>query len=273
MEKKIEIIFSDLDGTLFHEGPAKAAMSQENEHAIRRWTSLGNRFVIATGRPASIRDDLMKRHQIECDILACNGAKVVLNNELLWSKEIRPEVIREIMKVCEPYDEQVDFALDMDWVEWVVLRRHGLVEENYGPANFNTTVEQYISVPRTMYPNKIFMVCANEAVKKELMVILKNQFEGRLSVTSSGVDNIELGCLGVGKDMAVKEILNLLYLDETQAVAIGDETNDLSMLKCIPYGFAMKSAREEIRNQVNYEIESVHDLIDWCIKYNESCCK
>ena len=273
MKKKIKILFSDLDGTLFYSGPDKAVMSQENEDAIRRWISLGNRFVIATGRPASIREDLMKRHQIECDILACNGAKVILNNELLWSKEIGPEVIREIMTICESYGKQVDFALDMDWIEWVVLRRHGFVEENYGPANFNTTVEQYISVPRTMYPNKIFMVCANESVKKELMQILKNQFEGRLSVTSSGVDNIELGCLGVGKDVAVQEILSRLNLDETQAVAIGDETNDLSMLKCIPFGFAMKSAREEIRNQVNYEIESVHDLIDWCIKYNESGCK
>ena len=40
------------------------------------------------------------------------------------------------------------------------------------------------------------------------------------------------------------------------------------MLKCIPYGFAMNSAREEIKNQVSYTIDSVHELIDWCIVHN-----
>lgn len=268
MNEKISIIFSDLDGTLFHEGPAKCTMTPENEEAIRRWTALGNRFVIATGRPSSIRDELIERHQIECDILACNGAKVILNNQLLWSKEVGPQQIREIMEICQPYGDQVDFALDMDWIEWVVLRRHGLVEENYGGAVFNTTVEQYLDVPREMYPNKIFMVCANQEVKQKLMAILTERFKGRLEVTSSGQDNIELGCLGVGKDLAVKEILKRLNLKETQAVAIGDEANDISMLRCIPFGFVMSSAREEIKQQVPREMESVHQLIDWCIEYN-----
>lgn len=270
MKKPIRVIFSDLDGTLFYGGPTKCTMTKENENAIQRWTAAGNRFIIATGRPSSIRDELMERHQIECDILACNGAKVILDNQVLWSKEVGPEQIREIMNLCEPYGDKVDFALDMDWTEWVVLRRHGFVEENYGGAIFNTTVEQYISVPREMYPNKIFMVCADMEIKMRLMSELSEHFEGRLEVTSSGQDNIELGCPGVGKDIAVKEILNLLNLDESQAAAIGDETNDLSMLQCIPFGFVMNSAREEIKQQVPREIESVHQLIDWCLEYNNN---
>ncbi|MBP3398715.1 MAG: HAD family phosphatase [Erysipelotrichaceae bacterium] len=266
--KPIRVIFSDLDGTLFYGGPGKTQMTKENEEAIKRWTSLGHRFVIATGRPSSIRTELMQRYPIDCDILACNGAKVIFNHEVLWSKEIGPDYIQEIMDICEPYGESVDFALDMDWIEWVVLRRHGLIEENYGGAIFNTTVQQYIDVPREMYPNKIFMVCENQKVKQELMTLLTKRFEGRLEVTSSGQDNIELCCLGVGKDIALKEILQRLDLEETQAAAIGDEINDLGMLKCIPYGFAMNSARDEIKNQVSYTIDSVHELIDWCIVHN-----
>lgn len=266
---KIRIIFSDLDGTLFYGGPGKTQMTKENEEAIKRWTASGNRFVIATGRPSSIRTELIERYSIDCDILACNGAKVILNNEVLWSKEIGPEMIREIMQICEPYGETVDFALDMDWIEWVVLHRHGLIEENYGGAVFNTTVQQYISVPRDMYPNKIFVVCENQIVKQELLTTMKKRFEGRLEVTSSGHDNIEIGCLGVGKDIAVDEILKRLNLKKNQAAAIGDEINDLAMLKCIPYGFAMSSAREEIKRQVPYSITSVHELIEWCMKHNK----
>ena len=85
MKKPIKVIFSDLDGTLFHGGPALCTMTLENEAAIHRWTQAGNRFILATGRPASVKDELVERHHIQCDILACNGAKVILDDQLLWS--------------------------------------------------------------------------------------------------------------------------------------------------------------------------------------------
>ena len=270
MKKPIQVIFSDLDGTLFHEGPALCTMTQENEDAIHRWTKAGNRFIIATGRPAGIKDELVERLHIQCDILACIGAKEILDDQLLWSKEVTPQQTREIMEICEPYGDQVDFALDMDWIEWVVYRRGGLVEKKYPDANYNTTVEQYLSIDRDMYANKIYMVCANQRVKSELMNKLSAHFEGRLAVTSSAPDNIELGCLGGGKDNAVLEILKRMNLDVTQAAAIGDEVNDLTMLKCIPYGFVMSSARDEIKKEVPKQIESVAKLIDWCLEYNEN---
>ncbi len=270
MKKPIQVIFSDLDGTLFYGGPALCTMTKENEDAIVRWTEAGNRFIIATGRPASIKDELVERHHIQCDILACNGAKVILNDQLLWSKEVGPQETREIMEICEPYGNLVDFALDMDWIEWVVYHRGGLVEKKYPDANYNTTVEQYLSKERDMYANKIYMICANQEVKSELMEKLSVHFEGRLAVTSSATDNIELGCPGVSKDVALLEILKQMNLDVTQAAAIGDEVNDLTMLKCIPYGFVMSSARDEIRKEVPREIESVAGLIDWCLAYNET---
>ena len=121
-----------------------------------------------------------------------------------------------------------------------------------------------------MYANKIYMVCANQEVKTELMEQLSHHFEGRLAVTSSAPDNIELGCLGVGKDVAVLEMLKRMNLDTKQAVAIGDEVNDLTMLKCIPYGFVMSSARDEIKKEIPRQIESVAKLIDWCLEYNEN---
>ena len=157
----------------------------------------------------------------------------------------------------------------MDWIEWVVLRRNGLVEQKHSDDIFNTTVKQYLSKERDMYANKIYMLCASQSVKSELMEKLTDHFKGRLSVTSSGYDNIELMCPGIAKDRAVLTLLEKLNLDVDQAAAIGDEVNDLTMLKCIPYGFVMSSAREEIRKQIPREMNSVADLIDWCLAYNE----
>lgn len=269
MNKPIKVIFSDLDGTLFHGGSDSCIITKENEDAIHRWTEAGNRFIIATGRPSSIKDELVEKHHIECDVLACNGAKVILDDKILWSKEVGPQETKEIMDICEPYGDQVDFALDMDWIEWVVFKRNGLVEKKHSDAFFNTTVKQYLSEERDMYANKIYMVCASQSVKSELMEKLTEHFKDRLAVTSSGYDNIELMCPGIAKDKAVVTLLKLLNLEIDQAAAIGDEVNDLTMLKCIPYGFVMSSAREEIRKQIPRQMDSVANLIDWCLSHNE----
>ena len=87
-------------------------------------------------------------------------------------------------------------------------------------------------------------------------------------MTSSGPDLVEMSCEGCGKGAALLEILDRLGLDRKQAVAIGDEQNDLDMLQSIPYGFVMNSARPAIKAQVSYSVDSVHELIDACLRYN-----
>ena len=90
-------------------------------------------------------------------------------------------------------------------------------------------------------------------------------------MTSGGLNLVEMSREGRGKGRALLEILQRLGLEPEQAAAIGDEQNDLDMLHSIPLGFAMNSARQEIKNQVPYTIGSVHELIDACLRYNAVC--
>ena len=81
--KPIRLLASDLDGTLYDDLQHPGQISAMNQAAIRRWTEAGNRFLIATGRRACTKQEIFKNYQIDCDILACNGAKVIVDKEVV----------------------------------------------------------------------------------------------------------------------------------------------------------------------------------------------
>ena len=157
----IRLIASDLDGTLYYGAREVGKMTQTNRDAIARWTQAGNRFLVATGRRACTREEIMREYALDCDIIACNGAKVILNGELLWSREILPPELNELCALCDPYRDELDFVLDIDITERITYKAHSLIEQLYPLDLYRRQVREYLSQPQTDYPNKIFMVLAD----------------------------------------------------------------------------------------------------------------
>ena len=246
-------------------------MTPANRDAIIRWKDAGNRFLIATGRRACTREEIIRDYAVDCDIIACNGAKVILNDQLLWSREVMPPELNELCDLCEPFRDELDFVLDIDITERITYQADSLIQKRFPEDRYLRQVRDYLNQPQTAYPNKIFMILADPARLPFFLDYFGKHFQGRLAVTSSGPDLVEMSCAGCSKGAALLEILDRLGLDRKQAAAIGDEQNDLDMLQSIPYGFAMNSARPAIKAQVPYSVDSVHDLIDACLRYNAAC--
>lgn len=73
--KPIRLIASDLDGTLYHGAQELGKMTPANRDAIIRWKDAGNRFLIATGRRACTREEIIRDYAVDCDIIACNAPR------------------------------------------------------------------------------------------------------------------------------------------------------------------------------------------------------
>ena len=146
-----------------------------------------------------------------------------------------------------------------------------MIQQRFPDDLYLQQVRDYLASGQTDYPNKIFMVLKDSVRQAFFLDYFSQHFKGRLAVTSSGLDLVEMSCEGCSKGRALLTILDRLGLDADQAAAIGDEQNDLDMLLSIPYGFVMSSARPAIKEQVPYTMDSVSDLIDACLAYNAAC--
>ena len=67
-------------------------------------------------------------------------------------------------------------------------------------------------------------------------------------MTSSDVDvNIELNAKTANKGWAVMELAGRLGIEKAQVMAMGDNHNDIDMLKAVGYPVAMGNAEDEVK--------------------------
>lgn len=72
------------------------------------------------------------------------------------------------------------------------------------------------------------------------------------------VDIVPKGC---SKGEGMNQLLRMLE-DVDEVYAIGDSYNDLSMLTHADFGYTLKSANDDIKNQVKYHVNYVYEVID-----------
>jgi Cof subfamily protein (haloacid dehalogenase superfamily) len=76
-----------------------------------------------------------------------------------------------------------------------------------------------------------------------------------VEVTSSWSNNIEIMPRGVHKGSALAMLSGMLHLPKSQVMAIGDNDNDIPMLKWAGYGVAMGNATEGAKAVSGYRTE------------------
>ena len=84
-------VFFDIDGTLIDAAHGKPFMSPAVREAMRELQRQGHLIFIATGRPYAFLNEEIRSFGFDGFVLM-NGAAVLLGNQLIYSKAMRPEV-------------------------------------------------------------------------------------------------------------------------------------------------------------------------------------
>ena len=73
--------------------------------------------------------------------------------------------------------------------------------------------------------------------------------------------SLDITPVGVGKDQGIRTLLSVMGWDGAEVFAIGDETNDLPMLKAFD-GYTLTTAREAIQKQAKEVFPSVGAMMN-----------
>ena len=76
-----------------------------------------------------------------------------------------------------------------------------------------------------------------------------------VETTKSDIDNIEIGGDGSSKGNGLKFLANYYGVSLEECIAIGNDENDISMIKCAGLGVAVKNARDYIKEYADYVTE------------------
>lgn len=252
---KYKLICVDMDGTLLNN---KKRVSERTLEAIDKAHEAGAKIVIATGRifvSANYYGDLIG---VKAPIIASNGAYV-----------------REKDKDVAIYEQ----GLERDSCEVIIklLKKHQIMPQFYSSDSIYTEAIKYSAlmyaeinktVPKNRQVNikiindwgsffkedvQLIKAMAVDVDNKKIEAAKKEFLElDKFEVVSSMNNSFEVMKKGISKGAAVKKLCDYYGINRSEVICIGDNENDMSMIKFAGLGVAMGNGEEVVKREADY---------------------
>jgi Cof subfamily protein (haloacid dehalogenase superfamily) len=260
----MKLIAIDLDGTLLSE---HTHITEENVQAIRKAQSQGHIVMICSGRAPEDIQEILKEYELSCPLAGSNGTVVQAEGKTLGMVSMNRENIVQIAKKLD--DERTPYRIytnqgifvPEDWSERVNTNLQGdtIKVEGLSDELFKRITEQpqqsdllnYFKDYHELFGRedlkvqKFFILTLNQQKKSELATYLSN-ISGA-AATSSGPMNIEVMDKDGNKGNALKIMADYYGISMADTVAMGDNFNDIPMLKVAGFSIAMGNADPAVK--------------------------
>ena len=252
-----KIIFSDLDGTLLC---SDKSISEGNRAAIDRATRAGHSFVIATGRPfesAKMVSDSLGLNGDGCYIVSYNGGHVYdcYRKKVLFSRQMDMQTVHELFALADQAGLYVH-----TYQEGEILTKAATEEMEWYASRTNlkacprADVLEYL----TREPNKAIVIDIHDQSRLERFRMANEQWaKGKCRMLFSCPQYLEVVPEGISKQTGINFLANYLGVNNADTIAVGDETNDIEMIKATRDGVS----REAFRKSVDASSDMVSNFI------------
>lgn len=265
--KEIKAVISDLDETLLQKDKT---ISEVNLRGIQALKEKGIYFIMATGRPFySIREtlDTLDLYGPEDLSISYNGGMIHHNQtkEILSVNKLDNDLANWIYQlgldegVCmHIYVENQTYAYNMNDEEREHVKNfEGMVEQNH----------QSLSFLKDQPILKVLFQNLDMDYLHSLEDKIPSEIKDKLEISYSSSRYMEFNPKGVSKGAAVEFVAKYLNIKIDDILAIGDNLNDLGMLKISGVSGAPLNAHEAIKevaiynSNKNYDEGAVYDIL------------
>ena len=274
---EIKLIASDMDDTLLNKD---CQISPRNEAAIRKALDAGKIFLIATGRMyVSVRPYAQKL-SLDVPLLTYNGdlVKGSQSGKVYIEHKMKLPTANEVLAYCR----EKGYYLQLYVGDSILIKQEndcsrmytkisGIQTTAIGDALYHTDEEPY----------KILVMTKSEEFA-DVWQQFKEDFAGKLDVTSSKDNFLELMEPGVNKWEAVKSVAASYGVQPQEIMCIGDSNNDVKMIANAGIGVAVANAKDSVKQNAKIITASNNDdgvalviesiLTPQAAEYNEGAC-
>lgn len=272
----IKLIATDMDGTLLN---SNHRISQENKNAIDFARANDIDFIVATGRAYYEAKETLDAVNLKTEIICLNGASSFdRNGKLLSCIKIAADdalfisqVFKKLNISYQIYTKNCLYAEDITehvqaFIDLVETQGADAHQENIW-ADVNKRIEQGSIVQVNHIENYLnlddnptlkIIAISNDRQKLEAAKILLQENKN-ISITSSGINNLEIMDKKATKGSALTHYAKEKNISLDHTMTLGDNLNDLSMLEISKYAVAMKNGNPALQKIASYVSEKTND--------------
>lgn len=273
-----KLVAIDLDGTMLNQ---YGVVTENTKQVIKETIKKGTDVIIASGRPViKYMKNLSQEIGSKNYFIAGNGALIydIKNDEILYKKYMPKSKVLDIIKICEEnsifYNVYTETSIITKSLNYNALYYHkeNLKKEESKRTNINVVNDMYEYIKNMQEEdflkiticdeNKfIFNSIVNKIKEIKNIEILDVSHMSR-KIIKQGTEEIpieyfytEVSLSGVDKWNAITYLLDRLNIKKEEVIAIGDNINDIQMIKNAGLGIAMGGSNPKV-------IEVADDVTD-----------
>ncbi|SDD01838.1 HAD family hydrolase [Williamwhitmania taraxaci] len=248
------IIFSDIDGTILNEQKDISEQTIAVAHQLFEQKNIPT-VLISARMPAAIKH-LSEKLCPSAPLIAYNGALIIQHtngeNIILHSKTFPSEVARYAIEQSLTEGFHVGLYYQDRWIvngndSWT---QHEIYSTKIHPEIIDGNT--MLSLIDSEVPNlQKLMVMAPSVTIDKFAKLITEKFSDVATVYRSADTYLEVTPSGCDKRQGVETLLANLAIEPFQAIAFGDNYNDLEMIKFVGMGVAVENARETVKAAAN----------------------
>lgn len=254
-----KLIACDLDETLLQ---SDCTVSEKDAESIKKAVAKGVKFVLATGRGFNTVQGTLRSIGLEDMeneyVISFNGAVLSENhgNRVIRFEGLDFETVKTLFEAGLKYDVCIHvYAMDTTYV-W------NMNQDEYDYV-YRKAVLSYLEEPdidflkdtpltKIIYQNTDMDYLRK--IDKELAELTKD-----LDVSYSANRYLEFNSNGINKGRGLKDLAEYLNIDISETIAVGDNYNDLPMLKAAGLGIGVANTIESMKPECDFITDATHN--------------
>ena len=257
----VKLLASDLDGTIIDNN----IVTNDNLNVISKINKKNINFAICTGKTYSMTKNICDKLKPTYGIFG-NGTQII---DLKTGKEIKRNIISNVqalscLNIAQKNKLHVHIytenkIISQEKLKYMAFRNYKLYKDQ---IQFETvkSLKEYI---REQKPNILKLVISGEEelkeIKKEIekkedliAIQIKKYNEYKDKIINSEYEYLDIVPKHVTKYDALKQLSDYLKINNEEVMAVGDNINDIEMIKNAGIGVAIGGSYKEVKDVATY---------------------
>ena len=222
----------DLDDTLLD---ADKRVSAGNLAALTRWRAAGHDVVIATGRPPRSVSPVLPPLLYDAPRIVYNGAQAIVDGRVVYANPLPAAAVRQMLEWTVQTGEAWWIGLEIE--DRLFVNRHFAKPDPFEVANLFELCDQPASKMIFFFPNG----------RGNIDPLLTAVPPGARALVTPKFSVVQLCADTADKATALRHLLQQRGQDLESVVAIGDDINDVEMVRTSGIGIAVDNALPEVK--------------------------
>ena len=252
MAKNIKLVVTDIDGTIIK---MNGELESKTISVFKKLEEKGIKVVIATGRMYIATSNIINPLNLKTPVICYQGAMIRDEKEVYFEKNVPKEIASEIINKLREYKAHINLYL-----------RNRLIVEQDDKYIHNYAGDRhipYIVVDdlQTVVEDATKLLAIDD--NQDKITLIRDEMKKiypDLNIVKSTNTYCEFVNAQADKGIAIKFLAEKWGINTDEILAIGDQDNDIEMLKVAGTGVAMGNGSENIKKIADYICPPIEEL-------------